>query len=139
MPASRAMCAAPRHVYAGTMSNRTSKPVLCTIHYTTGGNNKAAETISVTLDPGGRAYIPEREFQPTPEATFTCRKVVARIEVKGDERSLVVEQPFEGVTCPVTEWHFDIHNDRIASINPQLQPRPTTSEDVADTITTITI
>jgi len=121
MPASRALCAAPRHVYAGIISNKTNKSVKCTIHYTTGTNNinNTNESISVTLDSGGRACIPEQEYQPTPEATFTCRKVVSRIEIHDDEKTYSLEQPFDGVTCPVTEWRFDVHNDHIASINPK--------------------
>ncbi|CAF1683625.1 unnamed protein product, partial [Adineta ricciae] len=86
MPASRALCAAPRHVYAGMVTNKTSKPVKCTIHYATGANN-AEESISVTLDAGGRACIPERDYQPSPDATFTCRKVVSRIEVQDDNKT----------------------------------------------------
>jgi hypothetical protein len=117
MPASRALCAAPRHVYAGIISNKTDKSLKCTIHYSIGTNN-INESISVTLDSGGRACIPEREYQPTPEATFTCRKVVSRIEVHDNEKTYSLEQPFDGVTSPVTEWRFDIHNDHIASINP---------------------
>jgi hypothetical protein len=117
MPASRALCAAPRHVYAGNISNKTNKSVKCTIHYAVGSNN-ISESISVTLDSGGRACIPEREYQPTPEATFTCRKVVSRIEVQDNEKTYALEQPFDGVTSPVTEWRFDIHDDHIASINP---------------------
>ena len=117
MPASKALCAAPRHVYAGVISNKTNKPVKCTIHYST-GTNTSTESISVTLDAGGRACIPEREYQPTPEATFTCRKVVSRIEVHGDDKTHSLEQPFDGVSCPVTEWRFDIHDDHVASINP---------------------
>ncbi|CAF1176192.1 unnamed protein product [Rotaria sp. Silwood1] len=135
MPASRALCAAPRHVYAGTVSNKTSKSLKCTIHYATGtknNNNNPNESISVTLDAGGRACIPEREYQPTPEATFTCRKVVSRIEVHhDDDKTYSLEQPFNGVTCPVTEWQFDIHDDHIASINPStlITPPPTTTEN----------
>lgn len=117
MPASRALCAAPRHVYAGMVTNKTSKPVKCTIHYATGANN-TDESISVTLDAGGRACIPERDYQPSPDATFTCRKVVSRIEVQDDNKTYKLEQPFDGVTCPVTEWKFDIDNDHILSINP---------------------
>lgn len=118
MPSSRALCAAPRHVYAGVISNKTDKPVLCTISYASGNNSTTAETISVTLDAGGRACIPEREYQPTPEATFTCRKVVSKIEIDANGEKYSVEQPFDGVTCPVTEWRFDIHDNRVASINP---------------------
>ncbi|CAF1323185.1 unnamed protein product, partial [Adineta ricciae] len=72
----------------------------------------------VTLDAGGRACIPERDYQPSPDATFTCRKVVSRIEVQDDNKTYQLEQPFDGVTCPVTEWKFDIDNDHILSINP---------------------
>ncbi|CAF2798720.1 unnamed protein product [Rotaria sp. Silwood2] len=131
MPASRALCAAPRHVYAGTLSNKTSKPLKCTIHYAIGTkNNNTNESISVTLDAGGRACIPEREYQPTPEATFTCRKVVSRIEVHDDDdKTYSLEQPFNGVTCPVTEWRFDIHNDHIDSINPSALITPTNTEN----------
>jgi hypothetical protein len=132
MPASRALCAAPRHVYAGIISNKTSKPVKCTIHYGTGANN-TTESISVTLDSGGRACIPEREYQPTPEATFTCRKVVSRIEVHDDEKTYSLDQPFDGVTCPVTEWRFDIHNNHIASINPSAST--TTPTNIENPIT----
>ncbi|CAF2573111.1 unnamed protein product [Rotaria sp. Silwood2] len=121
MCASPALCIAPRHVYAGIISNKTNKPVLCTIHYSSKANNNADESISVTLDSGGRAFIPEREYQPTPEATFTCRKIVSRIDVQADKQSFSLEQPFDGVTCPVTEWKFDIHDERIASINPNMQ------------------
>ena len=117
MPASRALCAAPRHVYAGIISNKTSKSVKCTIHYGVAANN-LNESVSVTLDSGGRACIPEKEYQPTPEATFTCRKVVSKIEVQDNDKTYSLEQPFDGVTCPVTEWKFDIHDDHIASINP---------------------
>ncbi len=117
MPASRALCAAPRHVYAGIISNKTDKSLKCTIHYSIGTNN-INESISVTLDSGGRACIPEREYQPTPEATFTCRKVVSRIEVHDHEKTYSLEQLFDGVKSPVIEWRFDIHNDHIASINP---------------------
>ncbi len=130
MPASRAFCAAPRHVYAGIISNKTNKSVKCTIHYST-GTNSTNESISVTLDSGGRACIPEREYQPTPEATFTCRKVVSRIEIHDDEKTYSLEQPFDGVTCPVTEWRFDIHNDHIASINPNTTT--TTTENPINT------
>lgn len=118
MPASKAMCAAPKHVYAGVISNKTSKSLKCTIHYTSGTNNPT-ETISVTLDSGGRACIPEKEYRPTPEATFTCRKVVSKIEIANDDgANYSLEQPFDGVGCPVTEWRFDIHDDHIKSINP---------------------
>ena len=127
MPASRALCAAPRHVYAGVVSNKTSKPVLCTIHYASGGSNASTESISVTLDAGGRACIPEREYQPTPEATFTCRKVVSRIEVQADKQQYALEQPFDGVTCPVTEWRFDIHDNHVASVNPSATPTTPTA------------
>ena len=121
MPASRALCAAPRHVYAGIISNKTSKPVKCTIHYATCINSTTSkETISVTLDSGSRACIPEQEYKPMPEATFTCRKIVSRIEVYDDEKSYALEQPFDGVLYPVTEWQFDIHDDHIASINPNV-------------------
>ncbi|CAF1570424.1 unnamed protein product [Rotaria magnacalcarata] len=130
MHASRAFCAAPRHVYAGVISNKTSKPLKCTIHYATGTNNNTPnESISVTLDAGGRACIPEREYKPTPEATFTCRKVVSRIEVHDDEKPYALEQPFDGVTCPVTEWRFDLHNDHIASVNPTTLATPTKIEN----------
>lgn len=112
---------APRHVYAGILSNKTSKPVSCTIYYSSGTNNNHEESISVKLDSGGRACIPEREYQPTPEATFRCRKIVSRIDVQADEQSFSLEHPFDGVISPVTEWKFDIHNDHIASINPNLQ------------------
>jgi hypothetical protein len=125
MPASRALCAAPRHVYAGIISNKTNKSVLCTIHYASGTNNGTTESISVTLDVGGRACIPEREYQPTPEATFTCRKVVSRIEINVDGKTFSLEQPFDGVLCPVTEWRFDIHDDHVASINPSTPTTPT--------------
>ena len=118
MPSSRALCAAPKHVYAGVISNKTEKPVLCTIYYASGNNPSTAESISVTLDAGGRACIPEREYQPTPEATFTCRKVVSKIEADASGKKYSVEQPFEGVTCPVTEWRFDIHDSHVASVNP---------------------
>jgi hypothetical protein len=113
----------PRHVYAGIISNKTSKSVLCTIHYSSGINNNLEESISVTLDSGGRACIPEREYQPTPEATFTCRKIVSRIDVQADEQSFSLEQPFDGVIYPVTEWKFDIHSDRITSINPNISTK----------------
>jgi hypothetical protein len=133
MPASRALCAAPRHVYAGIISNKTSKPVLCTIYYTTGtsnNNNKdTIESISVTLDAGGRACIPEREYQPMPEATFTCRKVVSRIEIDGNDKTIALDQPFIGVICPVTEWRFDIHDDHIASVNPSAATTPTKTDN----------
>ncbi len=119
MPASRAFCAAPRHVYAGIISNKTNKSVKCTIHYST-GTNSTNESISVTLDSGGRACIPEREYQPTLGATFTCRKIVSRIDVQTDEQTFSLEQPFNGVNYPVTEWNFEIHNDHIASINPNI-------------------
>jgi hypothetical protein len=115
------LCIAPCHVYAGTISNKTDKPVSCTIHYSSGSNHKLEESISVKLDSGGRACIPEREYQPTPEATFTCRKIVSRIDIQADEQSFSLEQPFKGVSCPVTEWKFDVHNDHIASINPNIQ------------------
>lgn len=118
MPSSRALCAAPRHVYAGVVCNRTNKSVLCTIHYGSGSNPTTAESISVTLDAGGRACIPEREYQPSPEATFTCRKVVSKIEVDADGKKYSIEQPFDGVSSPVTEWRFDIHDSHVASINP---------------------
>lgn len=127
MPASRAFCAAPRHVYAGVISNKTSKSALCTIHYMSAGTNSTTESISVTLDAGGRAFIPEQEYQPTPEATFTCRKVVARIEVKVDEKSFGLEQPFDGVLSPVTDWRFDVHDDHIASLNPSTPPPNSTN------------
>ncbi|CAM2706885.1 unnamed protein product [Rotaria socialis] len=106
MHASRAFCAAPRHVYAGVISNKT-----------------------ITLDAGGRACIPEQEYKPTPEATFTCRKVVSRIEVHDDEKTYALEQPFDGVTCPVTEWRFDLHDDHIASVNPTTLATPTQLEN----------
>ena len=118
MPTSRTGCFAPRHVYAGIICNKTSGSVLCTIYYSSGANNNQDESISVTLDSGGRACIPEREYQPTPEATFTCRKVVSQIDVRANEQTFSLKQPFDGVNSPVTEWKFDIHNDRIASINP---------------------
>ncbi|CAF1433297.1 unnamed protein product [Rotaria magnacalcarata] len=121
MPTSQALFMAPRHVYAGTISNKTDKSVICTIYYSSNSKNKHDESISVTLDSGGRAFIPEREYQPTPEATFTCRKIVSRIDVQVNEQTLTLEQPFDGVTCPMTEWRFDIHGDRIASINPNAQ------------------
>jgi hypothetical protein len=120
MPTSRIGCLAPRHVYAGIISNKTNKSVLCTIYYSSGANNNLEESISVTLDSGGRACIPEREYQPTPEATFTCRKIVSRIDVQVNEQTFSLEQPFDGVICPVTEWKFDIHNDHIASISPTI-------------------
>ncbi|CAF1289333.1 unnamed protein product [Rotaria sordida] len=124
MPASRALCAAPRHVYAGTISNKTNKSLKCTIHYATStSSTNINESMSVTLDAGGRACIPEREYQPTPEATFTCRKVVSRIEVHNDDKTYTLEQPFNGVTCPVTEWIFDIHDDHVASVNPNTLPQ----------------
>ena len=128
MPASRALCAAPRHVYAGVISNKTGKSAVCTIHYGSGTNNGTAESISVTLDAGGRACIPEREYQPTPEATFTCRKVVSRIDVNVDENKFSLEQPFEGVVCPVTEWRFDIHDKHVASINPSAPTIPMSTD-----------
>lgn len=118
-----ACTAAPCHVYAGVISNRTEKPVKCTIHYASGPNHQLHEAISVQLDAGGRACIPEREYQPTPDATFTCRKIVARIDIEADERALSLEQPFDGVTSPVTEWKFDVHDDRIASVNPHVVTR----------------
>jgi hypothetical protein len=112
---------ASRHVYAGIISNKTNKPVLCTIYYSSGLNdNNNEESISVTLDSGGRACIPEREYQPTLGATFTCRKIVSRIDVQTDEQTFSLEQPFNGVNYPVTEWNFEIHNDYIASINPNI-------------------
>jgi hypothetical protein len=120
MPVSQVLCGAPRHVYAGVISNKTSKSVICTIHYASGTNDDLAESVSVTLDSGSRACIPERDYQPTPEATFTCRKVVSRIDVQGNEQSISLEQPFEGVTCPVTEWQFDIHSNHIGSIDPNV-------------------
>lgn len=129
MPASRALCAAPRHVYAGVITNKTGKPVVCTIHYASGASNATPESISVTLDAGGRACIPERDYQPTPEATFTCRKVVSRIEVNGnDNNKFSLEQPFEGVVSPVTDWRFDIHDKHVASINPSALTTPTSTE-----------
>ncbi|CAF0836705.1 unnamed protein product [Adineta steineri] len=128
MPASRALCAPPRHVYAGVISNKTTKPVKCTIHYSAGTNN-TNESISVTLDAGGRACIPEREYQPSPDATFTCRKVVSRIEVHDNDKTYALEQPFNGVICPVTEWKFDIHDDHILSINPSVPTTPTKTEN----------
>jgi len=120
MPTSQTVCTVPRYVYAGIISNKTSKPVLCTIHYSLGTNNNLEESISVTLDSGGRACIPEREYQPIPEAKFACRKIVSRIDVQANEQSFSLEQPFDGVICPVTEWKFDIHNDHIVSINPNI-------------------
>ncbi|CAF1009678.1 unnamed protein product [Rotaria sp. Silwood1] len=120
MSTSQVLHIAPRHVYAGIISNKTNKSVLCTIHYSSKSNNNLDETISVTLDSGGQAFIPEREYQPTPEATFTCRKIVSRIDVQANEQSFSLEQPFDGVTCPVTEWKFDIHDQHIASINPNV-------------------
>ncbi|UJR32219.1 hypothetical protein I4U23_019684 [Adineta vaga] len=111
-------CVAPQHVYAGVILNKTDKQVLCTIHYSAGSNHQYEETISVKLDSGGRAYIPERDYQPTPEATFTCRKILTRLDIQTEEQSFSLEQPFDGVTCPVTEWRFDVHNDHIASVNP---------------------
>ncbi|CAF0738512.1 unnamed protein product [Rotaria sordida] len=121
MSTSQALYIAPRHVYAGIISNKTNEPVLCTIYYSSKANNHLDESISVKLDSGGRACIPEREYQPTPEATFNCRKIVSRIDVQANEQSFSLEQPFDGVTCPVTEWKFDIHNEHIASINPNVQ------------------
>ncbi|CAF0966898.1 unnamed protein product [Adineta steineri] len=120
MSISQTSFTAPCHVYAGTISNKTDKSVLCTIHYSSGPNYKLEDTISVKLDVGGRACIPEREYQPTPEATFTCRKIVSRIDIQTDEQSFSLEQPFDGVTSPVTEWKFDVHNDHIASMNPNI-------------------
>ncbi|CAF0983910.1 unnamed protein product [Adineta ricciae] len=114
-------CAAPRHVYAGVISNKTDKPVLCTIYYSSGPNRQHEETISVKLDCGGQVCIPEREYQPTPETPFICRKIVNRLDVETEERTFSVEQPFDGVTYPVTEWKFDVHDDHIASINPNAQ------------------
>ena len=111
-------CAAPSHVYAGVISNKTDKPVLCTIHYSSGPNRQHEETISVKLDCGGQVCIPEREYQPTPETPFICRKIVSRLDVQTEEQTFSVEQPFDGVTYPVTEWKFDVHNDHVASINP---------------------
>jgi hypothetical protein len=127
MPISRIGSLAPRHVYAGIICNKTSKPVLCTIYYSSGANNNLEESISVTLDSGGRAFIPEREYQPTPEATFTCRKILSRIDVQVNEQTFSLEQPFDGVICPVTEWKFDIHNDHIASINPTTKTNESTT------------
>ena len=119
MPTSRMECVASRHVYAGVLLNRTSRPVFCTIHYTSNGNDDDLnESISVTIDPGGRACIPERDYQPNVRATFTCRKVLARIDVRMNEQVFFLEQPFDGVTCPMADWQFDIHDDHIASINP---------------------
>lgn len=120
MPTSQSLHIAPRHVYAGIISNKTNKSVLCTIYYSSNSNNNLEDSISVTLDSGGRAFIPEREFQPTPTATFTCRKIVSRIDIQTDGKSFSLEQPFDGVTCPVTEWRFDIHDEHIASIDPSL-------------------
>ena len=120
MPTSRAFCAAPRHVYAGTILNKTSKPIVCTIHYSSGPSHNRKESISVTLDSGSQTCIPEREYQPTPQATFTCRKIVSRIDVQTDEQTFSIEQPFDGVTYPVTEWRFNIYNDHIASVNPNI-------------------
>ncbi len=117
------LCTAPCHVYAGIISNKTTKPVLCTIHYSSGSNHNLKESISVKLDSGGQACIPEREYQPTAKATFTCRKIVSRIDIQADEQSFSLEQPFEGVTCPVTEWKFDVHNNHIASINPSIETK----------------
>lgn len=122
MPTSPNLFLAPRHVYAGIISNKTDKSVLCTIYYSSNTkNNKQQEPMSVTIDSGGQVFIPEREYRPTPEATFQCRKIVSRIDVQIDERTLTLEQPFDGVTCPVTEWKFYIYDDRIASINPNIQ------------------
>lgn len=118
MPTSRMEYVASRHVYAGVLLNRTSRPVFCTIHYTSNGNNHLNESISVTIDPGGRACIPERDYQPDAQATFTCRKILARIDVRMNEQIVSLEQPFDGVTCPMTDWQFDIHDDHIASIDP---------------------
>jgi hypothetical protein len=120
MPTSRALFTVPRHVYAGVVSNKTSKPIVCTIYYSFGSNNNLEESISVTLDSGSQTCIPEREYHPTPEARFTCRKIVSRIDAQADEQTFSLEQPFDGVTCPVTEWRFNIHNDHIASINPNI-------------------
>ncbi len=39
-------------------------------------------------------------------------------QVQDNEKTYALEQPFDGVTSPVTEWRFDIHDDHIASINP---------------------
>src|SRR4051812_47749090 len=116
-------CIASRHVYAGIISNKTNKSVLCTIYYLSGVNNHFEESISVTLDSGGRTCIPEREYQPTPEATFTCRKIVSRIDVQMNEQLFSIKQPFDGVICPVTEWKFDIYDDYIASINPNISTK----------------
>lgn len=129
MHASRAFCSAPKHVYAGVLTNRTQKPVVCVIHYGTATttNSLPPESISVTLDAGGRAFIPEREYQPTPEATFTCRKVLMRIGVNIDGKSLQLEHPFDGVSSPVTDWRFDIHDDHIASVNPTTPISPITN------------
>ena len=120
MSTSSVLCTPARYVYAGIISNKTSNPVLCTIHYTSKSNNDHEESISVKIDSGGQACIPEREYQPIQNATFTCRKIVSRIDVEG-EQSFSLEQPFDGVTCPVTEWKFDIYDKCIASVNPNFQ------------------
>ena len=118
MPTSRMECIASRHVYAGVILNRTNQSAFCTIHYTSNGNDNLDESISVTIDPGGRAYIPERDYRPNIEATFACRKFLERIDVRVNEQVFSLEQPFDGVICPMVDWQFDIHDDHIASIDP---------------------
>ena len=128
MSTSSVLCTPPRYVYAGIIYNKTSHPVLCTIHYTSKSNNNHEESISVKIDSGGQACIPEREYRPMSNATFACRKIVSRIDVHGDKQSFSLEQPFDGVTCPVTEWKFDIHDKYIASVNPNFQTKTVGSQ-----------
>lgn len=115
-------CTIPRHVYGGILANKTTKPVLCTIHYLDANHHHFVELVSVTIDGGSQACIPEREYQPSSEVQFTCRKVVSRIDVQIDGEVFSLEQPFDGVSCPVTEWKFDIYADQIISINPNQSP-----------------
>lgn len=118
MLTSRMECMPSRHVYAGVILNRTNQPVSCTIHYASNGSDEFDESISVIIDPGGRACIPERDYRPNIEATFACRKILARIDVRRTDQMFSLEQPFDGVSCPMTDWQFDIHEDHIASIDP---------------------
>ncbi|CAF1074722.1 unnamed protein product [Didymodactylos carnosus] len=106
------------NVYSAIVRNKTDRPVVCIAMYSLFDDKDIYrgpdyyEVAQAIIHPNGAAYFSQK-------TSNGHTKKITRISVqKWDGTTLVLNQPFKGVTGSVNNWHFYVHDSQILSRNP---------------------
>ena len=99
---------APGHVYSATLKNSSDQDVTVDVEYA-GSDSRHSEKVTVKVPKGGSQSIEEKTVQT---GEHEQRKFIQKLTVKSHDGSTKeLSSPFEGVTSPKHNWHFEVAHD----------------------------